>query len=91
MVFRMLTNLKSVYLSDGDFERATRVIQRLLQLRPEDPLQLRDLGAALLQGGKPGPAIDPLNAYLAACPEANDVDVVRRLLNQSKKAVSLWN
>jgi regulator of sirC expression with transglutaminase-like and TPR domain len=91
MVFRMLTNLKAVYLSDGEFARATRVIHRLLQLRPNDPLQLRDLGAALLQGGKPGSAIDPLNAYLTACPEANDVDVVRRLLNQSKKAVSLWN
>ena len=91
MVFRMLANLKAVYLSDGDFARATRVIERLLQLQPDDPLQLRDLGAALVQGGQPGRAIDPLNAYLLAQPDANDAEVVRQLLNQSKNAVARWN
>jgi regulator of sirC expression with transglutaminase-like and TPR domain len=91
IIFRMLTNLKAVYLSEGDFARATRVIGRLLQLSPEDPHQLRDLGAALLQGGQPGRAIDPLNAYLVAQPAANDAEVVRQLLDQSKKAIAAWN
>jgi regulator of sirC expression with transglutaminase-like and TPR domain len=91
IIYRMLTNLKAVYVSDGDFDRATRVIERLLQLSPNDPVQLRDLGAALLQGGQPGRAIDPLNAYLTTCPDANDVEAVRQLLNRSKKAVASWN
>jgi regulator of sirC expression with transglutaminase-like and TPR domain len=64
---------------------------RLLQLRPNDPLQLRDLGAALLQGGQPGPAIDSLQAYLAARPDANDAQVVREMLKQSQQAVARWN
>jgi regulator of sirC expression with transglutaminase-like and TPR domain len=91
MVFRMLTNLKAVYLSDGDCGRATRVIERLLQLSPDDPLQLRDLGATLLQAGQPGRAIDPLDAYLTAYPNAKDAEVVRQMLKQSKKAVAGWN
>jgi regulator of sirC expression with transglutaminase-like and TPR domain len=91
IIFRMLTNLKAVYLSGGDFGRATRVIERLLQLGPDDPAQLRDLGAALLQGGQPGPAINPLSAYLAARPTANDAEVVRQLLNQANNAVARWN
>lgn len=91
IVFRMLTNLKAVYLSDSDFGRAARVIGRILQLKPDDPLQLRDLGTALLQGGQPGRAIDPLSAYLTACPETEDSEIVRQLLNRSKNAVALWN
>jgi regulator of sirC expression with transglutaminase-like and TPR domain len=91
MIFRMLSNLKAVYLSDGDFARAVRIIERLLQLSPDDPLQLRDLGATLLQDGQPGRAIDPLNAYLAARPDASDAEAVRKLLSQSEKAVARWN
>jgi regulator of sirC expression with transglutaminase-like and TPR domain len=87
----MLTNLKAVYLSDGDFPRALRVIRRLLQLSPDDPLQLRDLGATYLQGDQPGRAIDPLSAYLDAWPNANDAAAVRELLRQSKKEVARWN
>jgi regulator of sirC expression with transglutaminase-like and TPR domain len=91
MIYRMLTNLKAAYVSDGDFARAARVIERLLQLSPDDPLQLRDLGAALVQSGRPGRAIDPLTAYLTACPTANDAEVIRQLLTRTKKAVALWN
>src|SRR6516225_6472232 len=51
MVQRMLTNLKSVYLRDGDFARAARVIQRLRRLDPADLLQQRDLGVSLFRAG----------------------------------------
>ena len=91
LVFRMFSNLKAVYFSDRDFGRATRVTQRLLQLRPNDPVLLRDLGTALLHGGQPGPAIDSLTAYLAARPDASDVLLVQELLKQSKQMVARWN
>jgi regulator of sirC expression with transglutaminase-like and TPR domain len=91
MVQRMLTNLKAVYLRDGDFVRAARVIQRLCQLDPEDPLQQRDLGVSWLRAGQPGKAIDPLSTYLAASPPAADAETVRRLLEQAQAAVARWN
>jgi regulator of sirC expression with transglutaminase-like and TPR domain len=91
IVLRMLTNLKAAYLRGGDFRRAARVIGRLRQLSPRDPLQHRDLGATLLQAGEPGKAIDHLLTYLAAVPGAADSGAVRRLLDAARGAVARWN
>jgi regulator of sirC expression with transglutaminase-like and TPR domain len=91
MVLRMLNNLKGVYLRSGDYARAARVIERLRQLNPEDPLQHRDLGATLFQAGQAGRAIDHLQAYLIASPGAGDADVVKQLLTQAQASVARWN
>jgi regulator of sirC expression with transglutaminase-like and TPR domain len=91
ILLRMLTNLKLVYLRAEDFVRAVRVIERLRQLSPNDPLQQRDLGASLLQAGLEGRAIDPLSAYLKASPNAEDAATVERLLAQARGAVARWN
>jgi regulator of sirC expression with transglutaminase-like and TPR domain len=91
MVLRMLNNLKGVYLRHGDYPRAARIIERLRQLNPHDPLQRRDLGATLLQAGQAGRAIDHLQAYLQASPKAGDVDTVKQLLMQAEASVARWN
>jgi regulator of sirC expression with transglutaminase-like and TPR domain len=91
IVLRMLNNLKGVYLRTGDYARAARIIERLRQLSPDDPLQRRDLGATLLQAGQAGQAIDHLQAYLAASPEAGDADTVNQLLAQARASVARWN
>ena len=91
LVQRLLNNLKGSYLGAGDFARAVRVIRRLCQLAPGDPLQRRDLGAALLHAGQPGKAIDALNAYLTAAPQASDAAEVRQLLQQAQRTVAGWN
>jgi regulator of sirC expression with transglutaminase-like and TPR domain len=91
IVLRMLNNLKGVYLRTGDYARAARVIERLRQLSPGDPLQRRDLGATLLQAGHPGRAIDHLQAYLQASPQAGDADMVQKLLAQARACVARWN
>lgn len=91
MVQRMLMNLKGIYLRTGDYDRAVRVIERLRQLTPDDPLQQRDLGASLLQAGKHGQAIDHLSAYLTACPKADDAESVRSLLEEARGEIARWN
>jgi regulator of sirC expression with transglutaminase-like and TPR domain len=91
IVQRMLSNLKGVYLAAEDFERGARVIRRLCQLCPNDPLQQRDLGATLLRAGQPGLAIDYLKAYLAAKPDTSDAAAVKKLLGQARIAVAQWN
>jgi regulator of sirC expression with transglutaminase-like and TPR domain len=91
IVLRTLSNLKAVYLRQGDFARAIRIINRLRQLCPEDALQLRDLGASLIRAEQPGPAIDMLRGYLDAVPAAEDADDIKRLLDQAKGAVARWN
>jgi regulator of sirC expression with transglutaminase-like and TPR domain len=91
IVQRMLNNLKLVYLRQGDFGRAARVTGRLRQLCPGDRTQSRDLGATLLQAGRPGAAIDHLSAYLDADPTPDDAGDVRKLLDQARAAVARWN
>jgi regulator of sirC expression with transglutaminase-like and TPR domain len=91
IVVRMLNNLKGTYLRDEDFDRAVRVIERLRQLRPDDPLQERDLGASLLRAGQPGRAVNHLKAYLHESPAATDAETVRGLLNTALGEVAKWN
>ena len=90
IVQRMLNNLKSVYMNTKDFPRAIRVIERLLQLKPKDSIERRDLGICLMQTGRFGPAIDHLSAYVAST-SANGEDQIRRLLDQAKGEVARWN
>ncbi len=91
IVFRMLSNLKGAYFRRRDFERAVRVIGRLRQLAPDDLTQRRDLGASLLQTGKPGPAVDHLSAYLEGSPDADDRQPVAELLHRARVEVARWN
>ena len=67
-----------------------RVIERLLQLKPHDSIEQRDLGICLMETGRFGPAIDHLSAYVASTP-ANGEDQIRRLLDQAKGEVARWN
>jgi regulator of sirC expression with transglutaminase-like and TPR domain len=91
LVRRLLTNLKSVYLRRGDFERAARAIGRIRQLSPADTTEQRDHGVCLLRAGQPGRAIDLLTEYLAATPKGPDADKVDRLLKQARAEVARWN
>jgi regulator of sirC expression with transglutaminase-like and TPR domain len=91
IVLRMLNNLKGVYLRTGDYVRGARVIERLRQLSPDDSLQRRDLGATLIRAGQAGQAIDHLQAYLTASPEAGDAEAVKQMLAQARGSVARWN
>ena len=90
IVQRMLANLKKVYLEGEEWIKAARVIERLLQLKPADNVERRDLGICLVQAGRFGPAIDHLSAYLASA-SANGDDQVRRLLAKAQAEVARWN
>jgi regulator of sirC expression with transglutaminase-like and TPR domain len=91
IVMRMLNNLRSIYGQQDDFVRVARVIGRLRQLTPTDETLRRDLGAALIRSGKPGPAIDHLKAYLDAAPDAPDAGEVKALLGRALADVARWN
>jgi len=88
---RSLANLKTIYLHQGDFERAIRVIGRIRQLNPSDASQQRDLGTSLLHAGQSGQAIDHLETYLASVPPPSDAETVRQLLDRAKREVARWN
>jgi regulator of sirC expression with transglutaminase-like and TPR domain len=91
VVARMLRNLKAIYLRTNDFAAALPVQRRLAAVDQRDPAEKRDLGMLCLQLDRPAEAIAPLEAYLSACPEAEDAEPVRALLRASRREVSSWN
>jgi regulator of sirC expression with transglutaminase-like and TPR domain len=91
ILMRMLNNLKGTYLRERDFQRGIRIIERLRQLDPHDPLQRRDLGVCLLHAEQPGRAINHLNAYLTTAPDADDATTVRQMLANARSQVAKWN
>src|SRR5579883_10240 len=50
---RMLNNLKIVYLHRGDLPLALAVVERLVALRPNQPVELRDRGLLRLAMNEP--------------------------------------
>jgi regulator of sirC expression with transglutaminase-like and TPR domain len=88
---RMLNNLKAIYLRKNDHRRAVRVLGRLQQLDPEDPLLWRDHGTCCLQLGQQGKAIDYLTAYLDAVPNASDAKLIDGLVQQARQLIAQWN
>jgi regulator of sirC expression with transglutaminase-like and TPR domain len=91
IVQRILNNLKAIHVRTEDFMRAVRVIERLRQLAPADSSLLRELGAAWIQAGQPGRAIDPLTAYLTDASAAPDASEVRQLLDRARGEIARWN
>jgi regulator of sirC expression with transglutaminase-like and TPR domain len=75
---RMLTNLKNAYVQAQQFDRAVPVVERLLDLSPDEPAHLRDLGLLYYQLDQHGPALHALKRYLsiAAAPADDPVQQV---------------
>jgi len=77
---RMLNNLKIVYLHRGDLPSALAVIDRLVALRPDHPLELRDRGLLRLAMNEPLLADADLTTYLLRAPNAPEAARLRRRL-----------
>lgn len=90
-VMRMLMNLKTAYIADRSHLRAARIARRIAQLVPDDPLQRRDLGLLLVQAGRHGAAVDHLQHYVNAMPQADDVRDVEQILSRALAEVAKWN
>ncbi len=60
---RMLTNLKNAYVQEQQFDQALPVVERLLDVAPDEPAHLRDLGLLHYELKHYGPALQALNHY----------------------------
>ena len=91
VVSRMLRNLKALYLQRDEFTIALPVQRRLAALDPGEPQEQRDLGMLCLQVDRPGDAVEPLEVYLRARPDADDAHAVGSLLRAARREVARWN
>jgi regulator of sirC expression with transglutaminase-like and TPR domain len=80
ILIRMLTNLKQIYLSYQQFSKAIQMIDCILILSPNHPLELRDRGLIYYQLKQWENSIQDLEKYLAILPNAQDSEAIRQLL-----------
>jgi regulator of sirC expression with transglutaminase-like and TPR domain len=91
VVMRMLKNLKAIYGTQQDVSSLLPVQRRLAALIQDDPKELRDLGLLCAQTNRVGEAIDPLETYVKASPQADDVDEIRALVEAIRRQLARWN
>lgn len=77
IVGRVLSHLKSIYLSSNDLSRAIGSVDRLLMLDGKDSFELRDRGLVSMQLHRYDEAIEFLERYLVATPHADDRSRIR--------------
>jgi len=88
---RLLHNLKRIYVERGDDVRTLWVVDRLLQITPDDLEERRDRGLVSARLGGTAAAARDLEAYVQGNPRASDVEDVRALLRELGGRRSLLN
>lgn len=84
IVGRVLSHLKSIYLSSNDLSRAIGSVDRLLMLDGKDSFELRDRGLVSMQLHRYDEAIEFLERYLVATPHADDRSRIREQIEYLK-------
>ena len=80
ILVRMLRNLKGVYMQQNDFRRALGVIDRILLVSPDLPMEVRDRGAVYQRLGHLQAALQDFRRYLQLAPKAEDAEAVRAMI-----------
>ncbi|PKB73210.1 MAG: hypothetical protein BZY75_03075 [SAR202 cluster bacterium Io17-Chloro-G7] len=78
---RILRNLKSIYLQQGNYERALSLIDRLVQIQPQLATELRDRGLVKHRLGFKQGAANDIAAYLKTAPPGTNSEQLRQLLD----------
>lgn len=88
ILHRMLRNLKSIHMNNHDDEKALSIIEHMLCVRPDDVATVRDRGLLYARLGCFGLAVEHLGRYLAAQPDADDIEEVRARLIDAQCAAT---
>lgn len=81
---RMLTNLKYIYLNCQEYSKMLRIIETLLLLFPNHPIEIRDRGLLYYQLQQWEKSIADLQLYLSILPTAQDEATIRQLLQKMR-------
>lgn len=87
---RVLRNLKGIYREAGKPERELEVLNRMLLVVPDAPLELRDRGLVYQKLECWRPALKDLNEYLERAPDAPDAEDMRaKVMELSQRCARL--
>lgn len=82
ILLRMLTNLKLIYINNQQLSKALTTVEQILMLVPDNTRGLRDRGILYYQLNELEKANEDLENYLKLVPDAEDRDIIRKLLDQ---------
>jgi regulator of sirC expression with transglutaminase-like and TPR domain len=88
ILFRLLTNLKNIYMESHSFAKGHAVIDKMVLLAPEDWSQVRDRGLIRYHLKHYQPALADLELYLQNTPEAQDRSDILKLAKLIIKELS---
>ncbi|NTX39083.1 tetratricopeptide repeat protein [Myxococcus sp. CA033] len=91
IAYRMLSNLRRVYLGREDRERGLAVVDLLLLLAPDHPGELRTRAALLANLGAYRAALRDVERCLELSPEAPDRDRLEMTARELRQRASLLN
>ncbi len=82
ILYRMLDNLKGIYMNARDDARALAAVERMLVVRPSSTADVRDRGVLLARSGRVDEAVTELERYLDRAPKASDAQRIRSLIRE---------
>lgn len=80
ILFRLLTNLKNIYMESRSFAKGHSVIDKMVLLAPTEWAQVRDRGLVRYHLKHYQPALADLELYLKNAPEATDRSDILKLV-----------
>ena len=80
ILFRLLTNLKNIYMESRSFAKGHSVIDKMILLAPAEWAQVRDRGLVRYHLKHYQPALADLELYLKNAPEATDRSDILKLV-----------
>ena len=86
ILVRMLRNLKALFAEHPDWQQFLNVQKRLMILLPDDMNERRDRGLAYAHLDCPQAALQDIEAYINAYPDAKDGEKLRSLLPDLRAA-----
>ena len=90
-VFRMLANLKGIFVGSKDARRALSVVERMLLVDPDATTEHRDRGVLLARLDRSYEALLQLTRYRELLPDSDDADDVDSLIEQLKAKAAMSN
>ena len=85
ILWRMLSNLKLIYLQGNEPLKALSIVEQLVILDPVSAREIRDRGLLSMKLERYGKAVEDLEKYLRLAPGADDVIAIRAQIESIKQ------
>ena len=88
ILVEMMHDTRDSYARMLDYDRALRCTNMVLAVMPESPPDIRDRGILECRMSNPEPGLEDLARYLEISPDAEDMDFILELIDDTKQRIN---